>query len=242
MSVKQAADIKDLLKGREYVGRGIIMGQSEGGKSLCAAYFISGRSANSRNRVFTMRDGVLFTEPFDASRVEDPSLILYPAVKRAGGALVVTNGDHTLNVCAAVERGEGLFEAQRERVFEPDAPNFTPRISGVLPLSADGKARYSLGIIKSGDGCGGCCERCEFDYEATAGLGHIICTYMHNGSPLPSFEGEPWRVKIPESADEFADDIWNALDPENRISLFVRYIDISTGKENDIIINKNRVG
>jgi len=239
MDVYQIYDPAERIRGNPYVGRGIVIGKSADGKKAAAAYFIMGRSANSRNRVFTERDGALFTEPFDASKVEDPSLIIYAAVRSFENKLIVTNGDQTDTVYDALRAGKSFYEALESRAFEPDAPNLTPRISGMLTF-VDGDFSYQMSILKSIDPEGSDCARYGFSYPARAGLGHFIHTYMTDGSPLPTFCGEPERVAIPNDIDTLTDTLWNALDEDNRISLYVRYTDLATGEIETRLINKNR--
>ena len=198
-----------------------------------------GRSANSRNRIFTLRDGSLFTEPFDASKVQDPSLIIYRAVRKYENKLIVTNGDQTDTVYEGLKAGKSFSEALREREFEPDAPNLTPRVSAMFSFE-NGGFSYSMSILKSIDAEGSGCVRASFDYPAKPGLGHFIHTYVTDGNPIPSFQGEPERVFIPESIDAFTDSLWNALDEDNRISLYVRYTDPRTGEYEQRLINKNK--
>ena len=239
MDVYQIYDPAERIRGNPYVGRGIVIGKSADGKKAAAAYFIMGRSANSRNRVFTERDGALFTEPFDASRVEDPSLIIYAAVRSFENKLIVTNGDQTDTVYDGLKAGKSFYEALESRAFEPDAPNLTPRISGMLTF-ANGDFSYQMSILKSIDPEGSDCARYGFSYPARAGLGHFIHTYMTDGSPLPTFCGEPERVAIPNDIDTLTDTLWNALDEDNRISLYVCYTDLATGEVETRLINKNR--
>ncbi|MBO4251808.1 MAG: IMP cyclohydrolase [Clostridia bacterium] len=238
MNVYTAHGISDLIKGNPYVGRGIIIGKSEDGNSAVVAYFIMGRSANSRNRVFVKRCGDVFTEPFDESKVVDPSLIIYRAVTQSDNRLIVTNGDHTDTIFDGLKSGKSFAEALKTRKFEPDAPNFTPRISGIVNFT-NGDFDYEMSILKSADEKGSACDRFTFSYSPIAGAGHFIHTYITDGDPLPTFVGEPERVKIPNDIKSFAEEIWNALDGENKISLFVRFIDLKTGKQDDILINKN---
>ena len=239
MNVYRTDDISTLLCGNPYVGRGIVIGKSQDGRRAVCAYFIMGRSENSRNRVFVEREGALYTEPFDAAKVEDPSLILYAALRKCGNALVVTNGDQTDTVCAGLQSGKSFSEALRARSFEPDAPHFTPRISGILNF-ADGDFSYEMSILKSEDEHGSACARYTFSYAPLPGLGHFIHTYMTNGAPLPTFTGEPERVAIPDDIDVFANSLWNALDPDNRISLYVRYVSLANGKEENRLYNRNK--
>ena len=237
MNVYKKDSVSDILKNNEYAGRGIIIGTSPDGKSAVCAYFIMGRSENSRNRVF-VRDGeTLKTEPFDASKVSDPSLIIYNAVRKSENNLIVTNGDQTDTVYNLMGKGKGFYEALKTREFEPDAPNFTPRISGILYLKNG--FNYEMSILKSIDENGTDCCRYVFSYPSVAGLGHFIHTYNCNGDPLPTFTGEPHRISIKNNIEEFANEIWESLNVDNKISLYVRYTDIETGKYTDKIINKN---
>ena len=238
MNVYKINDIFDLLKGNSYAGRGIIIGKSEDGLKAVCAYFIMGRSANSRNRILTEKNCELFTEPFDKDKVVDASLIIYPAIRQYQNHLIITNGDHTDTVYEGYRAGKSLYDALKTREFEPDSPNFTPRISGVINFGDNG-FDYEMSILKSADEKGSACNRFTFSYAGISGLGHFIHTYVKDGTPLPSFFGEPERVKIPNSAKEFADEIWNALDSENKISLYVRFTDLKTGKKDSILINKN---
>lgn len=239
MDVYEINAIAELIKDNSYVGRGIVIGKSPDGKKAVSAYFIMGRSANSRNRVFTERDGALFTEPFDASKVEDPSLIIYAAMRRFENKLIVTNGDQTDTIYDGLKNGLGFAESLKSRCFEPDAPNLTPRISGMLTFG-EGDFEYSMSILKSADPEGNACNRYTFDYAALPGLGHFIHTYIGDGKPLPTFCGEPERIYIPDSIDEFTDKLWSALDKDNKISLFVMYTDIETGLEEKRLVNKNK--
>ena len=239
MNIYELQPLAERVRGNSYVGRGIVIGKSEDGKKAVVAYFIMGRSANSRNRVFSMRDGVLFTEPFDAAAVEDPSLIIYAAMRKLENRLIVTNGDQTDTVRDGLAAGKSFSESLASRSFEPDAPNLTPRISGLLTF-ADGDFSYSMNILKSADAAGSACNRFTYDYAALPGVGHFLHTYVCDGNPLPTFQGEPERVKIPNEIDMFTNALWFALDRDNRISLFVRYIDLATGKETDRLINRNK--
>lgn len=238
MNIYETHDIAGLIRDNSYVGRGIVIGKSADGRYACSAYFIMGRSANSRNRVFTERDGVLYTEPYDASRVEDPSLIIYAAQRKSGNRLIVTNGDQTDTVYEGLAAGKSFREALEFRAFEPDAPNFTPRISGMLTF-ADGDFSYEMSILKSADAAGSACNRFTYSYAALPGVGHFLHTYVCDGNPLPTFQGEPERVAIPNSVDDFTSALWDALDPDNRISLYVRYTELATGKEDNRLINRN---
>ena len=238
MDIYKINTVTELIKGNPYVGRGIIAGLSADGKRAVAAYFIMGRSANSRNRVFVKKGADLYTEPYDPSRVEDPSLIIYAAVRERDSGLIVTNGDQTDTIFNGMIEGKTFEEALEERRFEPDAPNFTPRISA--DLSFGEKYTYRMSILKSIDAEGSDCARFSFSYPAKAGLGHFIHTYVTDGAPIPTFQGEPERVAIGDDINEFADEIWSALDDDNKISLFVRYIDLESGKTTDRLINKNK--
>lgn len=231
-------DIADLIKGNSYVGRGIVIGRSADGSKAVAAYFIMGRSANSRNRIFTVREGEVFTEPFDASKVQDPSLIMYAAIRSRGSHLIVTNGNQTDTIYDALSGGRSFIDALKTRTFEPDAPNHTPRISGMLNFG-EGDFDYEMSILKSADAQGSGCCRQFFAYPALPGLGHFLHTYVCDGDPLPSFQGEPERVSIPDDIDAFADVLWEALDKDNKISLYVRYIDLAGGGSKERVINKN---
>lgn len=233
-------DIAEYLGANAYPGRGILLGRSADGGSAAIAYFIMGRSANSRNRVFTETEDGIRTEAYDASKMEDPSLIIYHPVRVYNGCTVVTNGDQTDTIRGALAEESDFRHALMTREFEPDAPNYTPRISGVvLPDGA-----YKLSILKSLDGDPACCCRYFYEYSAPrAGLGHIIHTYMGDGAPLPSFEGEPRLVRLgAKSAAELADIVWRSLDGENKVSLFTRFIDLESGKAETVIINKNGGG
>ena len=239
MDIYGIHDIEALIAGNPYVGRGILVGKTPDGRQAVTAYFIMGRSDNSRNRVFVKRDGALYTEPFDPSRVKDPSLIIYAALRQYENKLIVTNGDQTDTVYEGLQAGKSFSEALISRCFEPDGPNFTPRISGMLTFG-DGDFTYELSILKSVDAEGSDCARYTFSYPAKAGLGHFIHTYVTDGNPLPTFQGEPERVQMLDDIDEFSETLWNALDENNRISLYVRYTDLATGAVRDTILNKNR--
>ncbi len=238
MNVYETKAIAQRITGNPYVGRGIVIGKSADGAKACAAYFIMGRSANSRNRVFAKEDGVLYTKPFDETKVEDPSLIIYAAVRDYENHLVVTNGDQTDTIVDGLKAGVSFTDSLQTREFEPDAPNYTPRISGMLTFDADDVA-YKMSILKSADAKGSACSRYTFFYEAVPGTGHFIHTYVTDGNPLPAFTGEPERVTIPDDIDVFTDDLWNALDEDNKISLYVRYTDLRSGEITERILNKN---
>ena len=231
---------KDLMS-NVYPGRGILLGKSSDGKNAVIAYFIMGRSENSRNRVFVEDGNGIRTQAFDESKLEDPSLIIYAPVRVLGNKTIVTNGDQTDTVYDLMNQQQTFEQALRTREFEPDAPNYTPRISGVVKVT-DGVMNYALSILKSADGNPDCCQRYTFSYDAPlAGLGRFIHTYMKDGNPLPSFEGEPKLVEIGnDDIDTFADKLWTALNEDNKVSLFVRYINLENGEATSRIINKNK--
>lgn len=239
MNIYKINDIGELIKDNPYVGRGIVIGTTEDGTKAVAAYFIMGRSENSRNRVFTEKNGEIKTEPFDISKVEDPSLIIYNAVRKSSDSLIVTNGDQTDTIYDLMSKGMSFKESLETRCFEPDAPNLTPRISGILNFK-DGGFSYEMSILKSIDEQGTDCCRYTFSYPSKAGLGHFIHTYVCDGNPIPTFQGEPERVKIPDSIDEFTETIWNNLNADNKISLYVRYTELATGEFEQRLINKNK--
>lgn len=238
MNIYETKTMGARIAGNSYVGRGIVLGATPDGRQAVAAYFIMGRSANSRNRVFTRRDGCVFTEPYDASKVEDPSLIIYAAVRELPGKLIVTNGDQTDTIYAGLQAGKTFSESLESRCFEPDAPNLTPRISGLVSFTGE-SFRYDLSILKSIDPEGSDCARFTFAYPAKAGLGHFIHTYVQDGNPIPTFQGEPERISIPNDIDELTNDIWTNLDENNKISLYVRYTDLKTGAISERLLNKN---
>ena len=228
------------LKENSYPGRGIVIGRSADGTKAVTAYFIMGRSENSRNRVFVEEGEGIRTQAFDPAKLEDPSLIIYAPVRVLGNKTIVTNGDQTDTIYEGMDRQMTFEQSLRSREFEPDAPNYTPRISGILHIE-DGGYNYALSILKSNDGKPDSCHRYTYAYEKpVAGEGHFIHTYMHDGNPLPSFEGEPKKIEIPDSLDEFAATLWENLNPDNKVSLFVRYIDIATRETQTKIINKNK--
>ena len=239
MDIYKINDIGELIKDNAYVGRGIVIGTTEGGAKAATAYFIMGRSENSRNRVFTENGGEIKTEPFDVSKVEDASLIIYNAVRKLGDSLIVTNGDQTDTIYDLMNAGKSFKEALETREFEPDAPNLTPRISGILYFK-DGGFTYEMSILKSIDEQGTDCCRYTFSYPSKAGLGHFIHTYVCDGNPIPTFQGEPERVAIPDSIDEFTETLWDNLNADNKISLYVRYTDLKTGEFEQRLINKNK--
>ena len=227
------------LKNNDYPGRGIVIGRSEDGTKAVTAYFIMGRSSNSWNRVFVTEGEGIRTEAFDPSKLEDPSLIIYAPVRVLGEKTIVTNGDQTDTIYDGLRNGLTFEQSLESREFEPDAPNYTPRISGVMKVM-DGRYSYAMSILKSDNGRPDSCSRYTFSYaNPAAGEGCFIHTYMHDGDPLPSFEGEPKRVGISGNIDEFAKQVWESLNGENKVSLFVRYIDIATGNCETRIVNKN---
>ena len=232
-------DIGALLSGNTYPGRGIIVGKTADGTRAVTAYFIMGRSANSRNRIFTLKDGEVFTEPFDVSKVEDPSLIIYAAVRQFENKLIVTNGDQTDTIYDYLADGKCFRKALKTRCFEPDGPNWTPRISAVLIFNGD-DFEYKMSILKSADPEGSACNRFFYDYEPVNGLGHFIHTYACDGNPIPTFEGEPERIAIDDDLDVFTNTLWENLNPDNKISLYVRSIDLTSGAIEERMINKNK--
>lgn len=236
MATYDVANLGELLKNNEYPGRGIVIGKSEDGRSIAIAYFIMGRSANSRNRVFTEDGDTVTIYPADSSKVEDPSLIIYSPIRKIGDNLIVTNGDQTDTIYDFMRDGNTFEEALETREFEPDGPNWTPRISGVVTL--DESESYKMSILKSQDADGTDCARYTFSYKLQNGLGHFIHTYKENGNPIPTFEGEPERVAIPNTAEELKQLIWNNLNEDNKISLYVRYIDVTGRSIENKMVNK----
>ncbi len=233
-------DIAKLLSSNPYPGRGIIIGKSPDGKKAVTAYFIMGRSVNSRNRVFTATKDGIKTEAFDPAKLSDPHLIIYSPVRVLGNKTIVTNGDQTDTIYELMDKQQTFEQALRTREFEDDAPNFTPRISGIMHVE-NGEYNYAMSILKSADGDGSSCQRYTFTYtNPLCGDGRFIHTYMGDGSPLPSFEGEPEKVQILDDIDEYTNLLWNNLNEDNKVSLFVRYIDIATSEYEDRILNKNK--
>lgn len=227
------------LKGNSYPGRGIVIGKSADGKKAAAAYFIMGRSENSRNRIFVEDGEGIRTQAFDPSKLVDPSLIIYAPVRVLGNDTIVTNGDQTDTIYEGLKEGLTFEQSLRSREFEPDGLNYTPRISGVMHIE-NGQYDYAMSILKSNNGNPQACNRYTFSYEnCVAGEGHFIHTYQCDGNPLPSFEGEPKLVAIPNDIEEFAQMLWSSLNEENKVSLFVRYINIEDGTYETKIINKN---
>lgn len=239
MDIYQAKSFKEAVEGNRYPGRGIVVGETPAGDKAVIAYFIMGRSENSRNRVFVKKDGAVFTEPFDISKLKDPSLIIYAAVRTFENHLVVTNGNQTDTVCEGLANGTSFYKALETRCFEPDAPNLTPRISAEAVFDDKAGFKYSISILKSADAEGTGCNRYGYDYEPVAGIGHFIHTYECDGNPLPTFQGEPRRLSIPQDIDEFTNEIWTSLDEDNKISLYVCYTDLASGKTEDRLINKH---
>lgn len=228
------------LAANTYPGRGIVIGTSADGTKAVTAYFIMGRSSNSRNRIFVTEAEGIRTEAFDPSKMEDPSLIIYAPVRVLNDVTIVTNGDQTDTIYDGMSKGQTFEESLRSREFEPDAPNYTPRISGIMQIR-DNTYQYALSILKSNQGNPKACNRYTFSYEhPLAGEGHFIHTYARNEEPLPSFEGEPKPVAIDGDIDTFTTSVWNSLNEENKVSLFVRFIDIASGSYETRIINKNK--
>ena len=236
MNVYEIGSLSEKLASNTYPGRGIVLGMTADGKQSVAAYFIMGRSVNSRNRVFVEEPDGIRTEAYDPSKLEDPSLIIYHPVREVGRGLIVTNGDQTDTILEFLERGLPMEQALRTREFEPDGPNWTPRISGLL--SPDGS--YKLSILKSADTEGSACARQTFEYPALPGLGHFLHTYVCDGNPIPTFQGEPERVDIEGDIDTFTAQLWDNLNPDNKISLFVRFTDLETRAYQQRILNKHQ--
>ena len=237
MNVYEVGCLKEKLSTNAYPGRGIVLGITPDGKKSVAAYFIMGRSVNSRNRVFVQEPDGIRTEAHDPSLMKDPHLIIYHPVRQAGCGLIVTNGDQTDTIWEFLARGESWEAALRTRMFEDDGPNWTPRISGLLA----GDGSYKMSILKSADAEGTACARFFYEYPAIAGLGHFIHTYVCDGNPvIPTFQGEPERVAICGDIDEMTNMLWENLNPDNKISLFVRYTDLATGETEQRIVNKHQ--
>jgi IMP cyclohydrolase len=235
--VCKVSDIGTILRENNYPGRGIIIGKSADGKKAVFAYFIMGRSENSRNRVFVENGSDVIIHPFDESKVQDPSLIIYSPVRVCGSKTIVTNGDHTDTIYDFISVGDSFENALETRCFEPDAPNYTPRVSGLLNF--ENGFSYKLSILKSSDATGTGCNRFTYSYHPVDGVGHFIHTYAGNGNPIPSFFGEPEVVSVGNSLDDYTKLIWETLNEENRVSLYVRFIDIKSGEEENRMINKN---
>lgn len=236
MNVYKTDDIGTLINGNPYVGRGIAVGKTEDGKKAAVAYFIMGRSDNSRNRIFVENGDEVIIHPFDASKVEDPSLIIYSPIRKIDNKLIATNGDQTDTIYDFVKDGRSFEDALDTRCFEPDGPNWTPRISAMLTFGE--KLTYKMSILKSADAEGSECNRYTFSYTAINGLGHFIHTYVTDGDPIPTFQGEPERINIPNDIDEFTNDIWSSLNEQNKIAIYVRFVDLETGEAENRLINK----
>ena len=234
MNVYETHDLAALLAGNPYPGRGIVLGKTADGRQSVAAYFIMGRSENSRNRVFVKEPDGIRTQAYDPAKLADPSLIIYHPVRQMGRGLIVTNGDQTDTIRDFLEQGLPFEQALSTREFEPDGPNWTPRISGLL--SPDGS--YKLSILKSADAEGTACARYTFAYPGLAGVGHFLHTYVTDGSPIPTFQGEPERVAIPDTLEDCVNLLWSNLNEANKISLYVRYTDLATGTWEERIVNK----
>ena len=239
MSIYTSQTMGEIVKDNAYAGRGIVIGKTKDGSKAAIAYFIMGRSENSRNRVFIEEGNDVVIYPFDESKVEDPSLIIYSPIRVHENKVIVTNGDQTDTIYDFIKDGKCFRGALKTREFEPDAPNFTPRISGMLTLG-EGDFTYEMSILKSMDEVGSACARYNWDFPSVNGLGHFIHTYQHDGNPLPTFQGEPRRVAIPDTAEELLTDIWANLNEQNKISIYVRYIDLETKEFTNKLINKNK--
>ena len=236
MNIYKNNDLSILLTWNTYPGRGIVLGKTADGKQSVAAYFIMGRSENSRNRVFLQEPDGIRTEAHDPAKLTDPSLIIYHPVRQLGEDLIVTNGDQTDTIRDYMAEGKSFEDALRTRQFEPDGPNWTPRISGLL--HKDGS--YKMSILKSADAEGSACARYTFEYPGLAGVGHYLHTYLNDGDPIPTFQGEPERVAITGDIDEFTRKIWDSLNEANKISLYVRFTDLESGAYQETIVNKYR--
>ena len=237
MNVYEIGTLSEKLSTNSYPGRGIVLGMSPNGRFAVSAYFIMGRSVNSRNRVFVEEPDGIRTEAYDPSLLQDPSLIIYHPVRELGDTLIVTNGDQTDTIRDGLVLGSSFAAALRSRCFEPDGPNWTPRISGVQNLK---NGSYQLSILKSADPEGSACLRQCFEYAPIAGLGHFLHTYVCDGSPIPTFQGEPERVALCDDIDALTAELWNNLNADNKISLFVRYTELSSGKTEQRILNKHK--
>lgn len=235
MNVYENRALKKLLSGNPYPGRGIVLGQTPDGRESIAAYFIMGRSENSRNRIFVKEPDGIRTEAYDPDKLADPSLIIYHPVRQLGRGLIVTNGDQTDTIREFLEKGLSFEQALRTREFEPDGPNWTPRISGLL--SPDGS--YKMSILKSADPEGSACARYTFEYPGLPGVGHFLHTYVTDGTPIPTFQGEPERVYLAGDLEDFGQMLWENLNEDNKISLYVRFTDLNTGTYREWIRNKH---
>ena len=238
MNIYETKQIKDILKNNSYVGRGIIIGKTKDDKNAVIAYFIMGRSKNSQNRIFVENGEEVVIYPFDKEKVEDPSLIIYSPIKVLEKQTIVTNGDQTDTIYKYLKQGKTFEQALETREFEPDAPNYTPRISGIVDTTKN-EFTYKMSILKSADEFGTKCNRYTFSYNSLPGIGHFIHTYMCDGNPIPTFQGEPERIEIPNEIETFTNEIWSNLNEQNKISLYVRYINLQTGKIENRLINKN---
>ena len=241
MNVYETLNLTDILKVNTYPGRGIVIGKTADGKNAVSIYFIMGRSENSRNRVFKVNGEDITIYPFDESKVSDPSLIIYSPVRKFENKLIVTNGDQTDTVYDHLLKGESFEAALDTREFEPDAPHFTPRISGMLEFNKN-DFTYKMNILKSADAEGSACSRYTFNYPGVAGVGHFIHTYNCDGNPLPTFTGEPERISLGNDIDEITKSVWENLDENNKISMFVRFTNLETGKTDTRIVNKHEGG
>ena len=239
METYSIAKLSELLSANTYPGRGIVIGKSSDGKKAAVAYFIMGRSENSRNRIFEITEDGIRTKAYDESKVEDPSLIIYSPARCFQNHLIVTNGDQTDTIYDFLAQGKNFEEALETRCFEPDSPNWTPRISGMMTF-IDGGFSYKMSILKSADPQGSACNRFTYSYAPIDGLGHFIHTYNCDGNPIPTFTGEPERVEIGSDIDQFTDMIWDNLNENNKISLYVRFTDLETGKWEERMINKHQ--
>ena len=239
MDIYAINDLSKLLAENPYPGRGIVIGKSADGKHAAIAYFIMGRSVNSRNRIFETTEDGIRTKAYDESKLEDPSLIIYHPVRRLANKLIVTNGDQTDTIRDGLKDGKTFSQSLVTRCFEPDGPNWTPRISGLVNFT-EGGFDYSMSILKSADAEGTACNRFTYDYAALNGLGHFIHTYVTDGNPIPTFQGEPERVAIGNCAEEFTKNIWENLNADNKISLYTNWVDLTTGEEKVTIINKHQ--
>jgi len=239
MDIYKISTIEELLENNTYPGRGIVIGKTPDGKKAMTAYFIMGRSENSRNRIFTEKNGEVFTEPYDASKVQDPSLIIYAAIRTYENNLIVTNGNQTDTIYDGLMDGKCFTKALESREFEPDGPNFTPRISGMLTFG-EGDFTYQMSILKSADAEGSACNRFTYKYAPVSGLGHFLHTYVCDGNPIPTFQGEPERIAVCGDIDEMTDRLWKSLNENNKISLYVRYVDLKTGAVENRLVNKNK--
>ena len=239
MDIYRISTPEELLENNTYPGRGIIVGKTPDSTRALTAYFIMGRSANSRNRIFTEKNGEVFTEPFDASKVQDPSLIIYAAVRSLDNHLIVTNGNQTDTIYDGLKAGKSFSEALESREFEPDPPNYTPRISAMLTFG-EGCFTYQMSILKSADAEGSACNRFTWNYAPLSGLGHFLHTYVCDGNPIPTFQGEPERIALCDDLDEMTDRLWKALNEQNKISLYVRTVNLTTGETESRLVNKNK--